>query len=163
MAKLQKIVPCLWFDGNAEEAVRFYVSVFKDARIKQVTHHGELTSKASGRPKGSVLAISFEIEGQPFLALDGGPEFSFTPAISLMVSCETQAEVDHLWDRLSADPEAEACGWLKDRFGVSWQIVPAMLDRMISDEDPARTERVMQVVLGMKKPDMKALADAYRG
>lgn len=160
---MEKITPCLWFDDNAEEAVDFYVSIFKNSRIKKVARYGEAGAKASGRPTGSVMTISFQLEGQDFLALNGGPVFIFTPAISLMVNCKTQKEIDELWKKLSADPDAEQCGWLRDKFGVSWQIVPAIIGKMVADEDTKRADRVMQAVLQMKKLDIQTLEKAYQG
>jgi len=156
----QKISPCLWFDGRAEEAAKFYVSVFKDSRILGVARYGLSGAKASGRPQGSVMAVSFRIEGQPFLALNGGAQFTFSPAISLIVNCTTQQEIDELWDKLSAEPESEACGWLKDKFGVSWQIVPAALWRMMHDRDARKAEQVMAALMRMKKIDLAALRAA---
>jgi predicted 3-demethylubiquinone-9 3-methyltransferase (glyoxalase superfamily) len=160
---MEKITPCLWFDENAEEAVEFYVSIFKNSRIKKVARYGEAGAKASGRPTGSVMTISFQLEGQDFLALNGGPVFTFTPAISLMVNCKTQKEIDELWKKLSADPDAEQCGWLRDKFGVSWQIVPAIIGKMVADENAKRADRVMQAVLQMKKLDIQTLEKAYQG
>ena len=160
---MEKITPCLWFDDNAEEAVEFYVFIFKNSRIKKVARYGEAGAKASGRPTGSVMTISFQLEGQDFLALNGGPVFIFTPAISLMVNCKTQKEIDELWKKLSADPDAEQCGWLRDKFGVSWQIVPAIIGKMVADEDTKRADRVMQAVLQMKKLDIQTLEKAYQG
>jgi predicted 3-demethylubiquinone-9 3-methyltransferase (glyoxalase superfamily) len=160
---MQKITPCLWFDDNAEEAVKFYTSIFKNSRVKQVSRYGEAGAKVSGRPKGSVMTIAFELEGQDFLALNGGPVFTFSPAISLMVNCKTQKEIDELWEQLSADADAEQCGWLKDKFGVSWQIVPAIMTKMDADKDAKKADRVMQAVLRMKKLDIKTLEKAYQG
>lgn len=160
---MEKITPCLWFDDNAEEAVEFYVSIFKNSRIKKVARYGDAGAKASGRPTGSVMTISFQLEGRDFLALNGGPVFTFTPAISLMVNCKTQKEIDELWKKLSADPDAEQCGWLRDKFGVSWQIVPAIIGKMVADEDTKRADRVMQAVLQMKKLDIQTLEKAYQG
>jgi predicted 3-demethylubiquinone-9 3-methyltransferase (glyoxalase superfamily) len=156
----RKFTPCLWFDDRAEEAARFYVSVFKDSKILSVARYGKSAAEASGKPRGSVMTVSFELEGQRFLALNGGPQFAFSPAISLMVNCRTQREIDELWGKLSADPEAEACGWLKDKFGVSWQIVPAALDELTLDKDPRRAERAMAALVKMKKLDLAALQAA---
>ena len=158
MPAKQKITPCLWFDWNAEEAVKFYTSVFKNSKILVVTHYGE----AGPAPKGTVLTITFQIEGQEFIALNGGPEYKFTEAISLMVNCETQKEVDDLWSKLSADGQEVQCGWLKDRFGLSWQIVPSVLLEMIQDSDPARSKRVMEAMFQMKKLDIAQLQRAYQ-
>jgi predicted 3-demethylubiquinone-9 3-methyltransferase (glyoxalase superfamily) len=156
---MQKITPFLWFNNQAEEAMHFYTSIFKNSKIGHITHYGE----AGPGPKGSVLTASFELEGQQFTALNGGPEFTFTPAISFLVNCETQEEVDELWEKLSAGGEEVECGWLKDKYGVSWQIVPTILGEMLNDTDPQRLQRVMQAMLQMKKIDMKALQQAYEG
>lgn len=163
--KLQKISPCLWFDHQAEEAARFYTSIFPNSRIVRITHYGEAGHEIHGMPAGSVLTVVFELEGQPFTALNGGPIFRFNEAISLQVFCEDQAEVDYYWVKLSTDgdPAAQQCGWLKDRFGLSWQVVPAELDEMISDGDYARSERVMTALLQMKKLDIAQLKKAYAG
>ena len=158
---MQKITPCLWFDNQAEEAVNFYISVFKNSKIVSIAHYGEAGAKASGRKKGSVMTMTFQLEGQDFMALNGGPVFIFSPAISLMVNCTSQEELDMLWEKLSAVPEAEQCGWLQDKYGVSWQIVPAVLGEMMQDKDPERTERVMKALLQMKKLDIKGLEQAY--
>lgn len=158
---MQKITPCLWFDDNAEEVVEFYASIFKNSRVKTVARYGEAGANASGRPKGSVMTVLFELEGQEFLALNGGPHFTFSPAISLIVNCKTQKEVDAIWRKLSADEKAEQCGWLKDKYGVSWQIVPTVLGKMLQDKDPKKSERVMKALLQMQKIDIKALKQAY--
>jgi predicted 3-demethylubiquinone-9 3-methyltransferase (glyoxalase superfamily) len=158
---MQKITPFLWFDDNAEEAAKFYTSIFRNSRIVNVARYGEAGSKSSGRPKGSVMTVAFELEGQPFVALNGGPAFSFTPAISLFVNCETQKEIDELWEKLTDGGEEVECGWLKDKYGMSWQIVPSGIVEMISDRDPARSDRVMQAVVKMKKLDMAELKKAY--
>ncbi len=158
---MQKITPFLWFDDNAEEAANFYVSIFKNSRIVNVTRYGEVSSAASGRPKGSVMTVSFELEGQEFVAMNGGPVFFFSPAISLVVNCASQAEIDALWGKLSRDGEVLECGWLTDRYGVTWQIVPAALGEMVSDPDPAKQDRVMQALVRMKKLDLEALRKAY--
>ncbi|HZW35954.1 MAG: VOC family protein [Deltaproteobacteria bacterium] len=159
---MQKITPFLWFDDNAEEAAKFYTSIFRNSKIVSVSRYGEAASKASGRPKGSVMTVAFELEGQPFVAMNGGPAaFSFTPAISLFVNCDTQKEIDGLWEKLTDGGEAVECGWLKDKYGVSWQIVPSGIVEMISDRDPARSDRVMQAVVKMKKLDMEVLKKAY--
>lgn len=158
---MQKITPFLWFDDNAEEAAKFYTSIFRNSRIVSVSRYGEAAAKASGRPKGSVMTVAFELEGQPFVALNGGPVFSFTPAISLAVGCDTQKEIDELWEKLTDGGEEVECGWLKDKYGVSWQIVPAAIGEMISDRDPARSDRVMRAVVQMKKIDLESLKKAY--
>lgn len=159
--RMQKITPCLWFDDNAQEAVHFYTSIFPDSRVVTVTRYGPAAAEAAGRPQGSVMTIIFQLAGQEFMALNGGPVFTFTPAISLLVCCETQEEVDELWDSLSAGGEVVECGWLKDKFGVSWQIVPTILGRMLQDKDPQRRERVMGAMLQMKKIDTERLEQAY--
>ena len=158
---MQKITPFLWFDDNAEEAAKFYVSIFKNSKITGVSRYGESAAKASGRPKGSVMTVAFELEGQPFVALNGGPVFTFSPAISLFVNCETQKEIDELWEKLTDGGEEVECGWLKDKYGVSWQIVPSGIVEMISDPDAARSDRVMQAVVKMKKLDIAVLKKAY--
>ena len=164
MAKVtQRIGVCLWFDDDAEEAVKFYTSIFKNARTGDVLRYDEESAKASGRPVGSVLTVEFELDGQQFLALNGGPEFKFTEAMSLIVNCDTQEEVDHYWSRLSAGGEEVQCGWLKDRFGVAWQITPVVLTEMLKDKDPARAKRVMAAMLKMKKIDIARLKKAYAG
>jgi predicted 3-demethylubiquinone-9 3-methyltransferase (glyoxalase superfamily) len=156
---MQKITPFLWFDGKAEEAATLYVSIFQNSKIVRVTRYGD----AGPGPKGSVMAVTFQLEGQDFYALNGGPQFSFTPAISFFVSCETQGEVDALWEQLSAGGRTDQCGWLQDRFGVSWQIVPKALGRMLEDKDVAKATRVMQAMLQMTKLDVGALERAYDG
>lgn len=157
-----KITPCLWFDDKAEEAVNFYVSVFKNSKIGRVARYGEAGAKVSGRPKGSVMTATFEIDGQEFMALNGGPHFKFSEAISFIVNCKTQKEIDELWEKLSAGREKGVCGWLKDRYGLSWQIVPTVLGKMTQDKDSERTNRVMQAVLQMSKLDIKRLEQAFR-
>lgn len=154
---MRDITPCLWFDRQAEEAARFYVSIFKNSRIGRISRYGE----GGPMPKGTVLTVSFRLDGQEFLALNGGPVFKFTEAISLIVNCRTQKELDRMWDKLSEGGQEVECGWLKDKYGLSWQIVPTVLGRMIADPDPARSNRVMQAVLRMKKLDLKALKEAF--
>lgn len=154
---MQKIYPCLWFDNNAEEAVNLYTSVFKNSHIESVSRYG----KDEPGPEGSVMTMQFELEGQKFMALNGGPYFSFTEAISLFVNVETQEELDTIWNALSAHPEAEQCGWLKDKFGLSWQIVPTILGELMQDKDPARVSRVTQAMLKMKKLDIAGLQSAF--
>ena len=157
----QKITPFLWFDNRAEEAANFYVSVFEDSRITRTTRYeGAAVAEVSGMPTGSVMTVAFELAGQPFTALNGGPEFTFSPAISFVVNCETQEELDRYWDALSASPQDEQCGWLKDRFGVSWQIVPTTLGELISGPDTAASERAMKAMLQMKRIDIAALRAA---
>lgn len=158
---MQKITPCLWFDNQAEEAVNFYVSVFKNSRVLGIARYGPAGAEASGMPVGSVMVITFQLEGQEFLALNGGPEFTFSPAISLMVNCETQAEVDALWEKLTAGGAEVQCGWLTDKYGVSWQITPVVLMEMQLAPDPVKTERVMKAMLQMKKLDIAGLRKAY--
>ena len=160
---MQKITPFLWFDNNAEEAAKFYISIFKNSKITEIAHYRESAAKASSRPKGTVMVVTFELEGQLFMALNGGPVFKFSPAISLLVNCETQEEVDDLWEKLSEGGEQEQCGWLKDKFGVSWQIVPNALDEMLLDKDARKSERVMEALLQMKKIDIERLKVAYEG
>jgi predicted 3-demethylubiquinone-9 3-methyltransferase (glyoxalase superfamily) len=161
----QKITPCLWFDDQAEEAVAFYSGIFKNSKVVTVSRYGEAGKEIHGRPAGSVMTIAFELDGQTFTALNGGPVFKFNEAISLQVNCETQAEVDHFWTRLSegGDPSAQQCGWLKDRYGVSWQIVPRVLVELIMDPDAAKSQRVMTAMLRMKKIDIAALRRAHAG
>jgi predicted 3-demethylubiquinone-9 3-methyltransferase (glyoxalase superfamily) len=157
---MQKITPFLWFDNQAEEAANFYVSVFKDSCVDAVIHHGD----AGPGPKGTVLLVTFRLEGQPFYALNGGPLYHFTEAFSLYVSCETQQEVDTLWDKLTADGGAPIqCGWLKDKYGLCWQIIPKVFQEMMQDKDPAKTQRVMTAMMQMVKFDIAALQKAYDG
>jgi predicted 3-demethylubiquinone-9 3-methyltransferase (glyoxalase superfamily) len=160
---VQRITPFLWFDEQAEEAVKHYVSIFPNSRIGDITRYTEESSAAAGRPKGSVMTVAFELDGQVFTALNGGPHFTFTEAISLVVNCQTQEEVDHFWDKLSAGGQQVQCGWLKDRFGVSWQVVPTVLLEMLADEDPARARRVMAAMLEMTKIRIDGLRRAYEG
>ena len=158
---MQKITPFLWFDNQAEEAVNCYTSLFKNSKIVNVARYDEAGAKASGRPKGSVMTVTFQIDGQEFIALNGGPVFKFTEAISFFVNCETQEEVDELWNKLTEGGEEGQCGWLKDRFGLSWQIVPTALGEMLADPDPAKAQRVMKAMLQMKKIDIAKLKQAY--
>ena len=153
---MQKITPFLWFDGNAEEAMNFYTSIFRNAKVGSISRYGE----AGPGPAGSVLTASFELEGLQFTALNGGPHFKFNEAISFHVACESQAEVDYFWDRLGAGGQIQQCGWLKDKFGVSWQIVPTALPRLLGNPDRAKANRVMQTMLQMKKLDIAALERA---
>ena len=160
MASKQKITTYLWFDNNAEEAMNFYISIFKNSKILNIARYGD----AGPGPKGTVMCGTFQLEGQQFMALNGGPHFKFTEAISLLVSCETQEEVDDLWQKLTADGGAESqCGWLKDKFGLSWQIIPTALFEMLSDKDAAKSKRVMEAMLQMRKIDLNALKRAYDG
>jgi predicted 3-demethylubiquinone-9 3-methyltransferase (glyoxalase superfamily) len=161
---MQKISPCLWFDNNAEEAVQFYVSIFKNSKIGNVTHYGKEGYDIHKKKEGTVMTIDFEIEGQKFLALNGGPIFRFSEAISFQIYCETQDEVDYYWDKLTegGDKNAQVCGWLKDKFGVSWQVVPNVLVKMLQDKDSKKTENVMRVMLQMQKLDVNVLTKAYQ-
>jgi predicted 3-demethylubiquinone-9 3-methyltransferase (glyoxalase superfamily) len=159
----KKFTPHLWFEDNAEEAAKFYTSIFKNSRVIDITHYGESAAEVSGRPKGTVMTVTFELEGQQFIALNGGPIFKFSPAISFLVSCETQQEIDDLWEKLSEGGEQEQCGWLKDKFGVSWQIVPSILGKMIHHKDVNKSERVIKAFLQMKKLDIQNLQKAYAG
>jgi len=165
MPCVQRITPCLWFDTQAEEAVRFYTSIFRNSRIVSISRYGAAGHEVHGMPAGTVLTVAFELEGQAFTALNGGPVFKFNEAISLQVGCETQEEVDYYWERLSAggDERAQQCGWLKDRYGLSWQVVPSVLIAMIQDPDPARAGRAMTAMLQMKKLDIDKLKRAVAG
>ena len=158
---MQKITPFLWYNNKAEEAVSFYASIFKKVKVKNMVRYDQAGAKASGRPEGSVMTIAFELYGQDFVAINGGPIFKFTEAISFVVNCETQEEVDELWDKLSAGGEQGQCGWLKDKYGLSWQIVPVALGELMSDPDQAKAQRVMKAMLAMKKIDIAALKEAY--
>ena len=163
MATMQKITPFLWFDEQAEEAAKFYVSVFKDSKLGAVTRYDEEGAKAAGRPAGSVMTVQFQLSGQDFVALNGGPVFKFTEAVSFVVNCETQAEVDHFWEQLSAGGQEIECGWLKDRFGLAWQITPVILLQMIQDKDREKARRVFAAMMKMKKIDIAELKKAYEG
>ena len=160
---MQKVVSCLWFDDQAEEAAKFYVSIFKNSRLGHITRYGEAGAQVSGRPKGSVMTVTFEIEGQEFMALNGGPLFKFTEAVSFMVKCHTQAEIDDMWAKLSEGGEEGPCGWLKDKYGLSWQIVLPAWDEMLRGKDAAKSERVMAAILQMTKPDIQRVRQAYEG
>ena len=165
MPHVQKITPCLWFDDQAEDAAKFYTSIFPNSRIVGLTRYPEAGQDIHGKPAGTVMTVAFELDGQAFTALNGGPMFRFNEAISFQVSCETKAEVDHYWARLSegGDRSAQQCGWLKDRFGASWQVVPTILPEMLADPDSGRSQRVMIAMLQMKKLDVDELERAYRG
>lgn len=160
---MQKISPCLWFDDQGEEAAKFYTSIFKDSKIVDVTRYGKEGYEIHGREEGTVMTVEFEIEGQKFLALNGGPIFKFNEAISFQVYCETQEEVDYYWEKLSegGDEKAQQCGWLKDKYGVSWQIVPTILIKMLKDKDSEKSQRVMKAMLQMHKLDISTLKKAY--
>ena len=160
---MQKITPFLWFNDNAEEAVKFYTSIFKKSKIGKIARYDEAGEKAAGRPAGSVMTIEFEIEGQDFIALNGGPHFKFNEAVSFVVSCKTQAEVDYYWNKLSAGGKEVQCGWLTEKFGLSWQIVPTILGELMSDKDPVKSQRVMEAMLKMVKLDIEGLKQAYAG
>lgn len=165
MIKVQKITPFLWFDKEAEDAAKYYVAVFKNGKIKYIQRYPKAAENASGKPAGSVMTVEFEIEGMTFVALNGGQieGFTFSPATSFVINCETQEEIDHLWKKLSAYPEAEQCGWCKDKFGLTWQIVPADLNKLLSDSDSAKVERVTKAFMQMKKFDIAELKKAYEG
>lgn len=156
---MQKITPFLWFDGKADEAANFYASIFKNSKIKSVARYGE----AGPGPKGSVMTVTFQLEGEDFIALNGGPQFTFSPAISFLVSCQTQGEVDELWEKLSAGGSDMQCGWLKYKYGVSWQIIPTALFELMQDKDPVKSQRVFKAMLQMTKIDVEGLKRAYRG
>jgi predicted 3-demethylubiquinone-9 3-methyltransferase (glyoxalase superfamily) len=161
---MQKITPFLWFDHQAEEAVKFYTSVFKNSKVGRILRYDEASARGAGRPVGSVLTIEFEIAGQKFTALNGGPEFKFNESISFVVNCETQNEVNYFWEKLMADGGQESqCGWLKDKFGVSWQITPTVLIDMLHDKDAKKAERVMKAMMQMQKIDIETLKEAYAG
>ena len=159
MEKVQKINPFLWFNNQAEEAAKFYVSIFKNSGVKKIVHYG----KAGPGPEGSVMTVAFELEGQEFTALNGGPVYKFTEAISFVVNCNSQEEVDYYWDKLTEDGEEGVCGWLKDKYGLSWQIVPTVMVEMMNDPDPEKAKRVTEAMLQMVKIDIKTLKEAYDG
>lgn len=165
MSAKPRISPFLWFEHQAEEAANFYVSIFPNSRITQLSRYGEAGREHHRREPGSVMVVAFELDGQPVAALNGGPLFRFSEAISLVISCETQEEVDHYWDRLSegGDPKAQACGWLKDRYGLSWQVVPTIFSRLFGGQPNEGSERAMATMMQMKKPDIAALQAAYEG
>jgi len=160
----QKITPNLWFDGQAEEAAEYYISVFgEDSKINLVTRFSDEGQEIHGQEAGSVMTVEFTLRGQKFVGLNGGPIFKFSEAISFIIDCETQNEIDYFWDKLSDDPNAEQCGWVKDQFGVSWQIVPTILNKLIMDDDEEKVKRVIKTMLAMKKLDIQKLQDAYHG
>ena len=156
---MKRITPCLWFDGNAEEAANLYVSIFRNAKITEISRYGD----AGPLPKGTVLTVAFELDGQPFTALNGGPQYKFTEAVSFQIYCDTQEEVDHYWDNLIAGGKEQPCGWLKDKFGVSWQVVPNRLIELIQSPDAAKSKRVMEAMFKMKKIDIATIEAAARG
>ena len=163
MVTTQRITPCLWFDHQAEEAARFYTGIFPNSRITTITRYGTAGFEAHGRPAGSVMVVAFELDGQSFTALNGGPLFTFNEAVSLQVNCTTQEEIDDYWKKLSAGGEEGPCGWLKDRFGLSWQVTPAFMDELFADENSPGAARAMESMLQMKKLDIAALRRAYEG
>ena len=165
MATLKRITPCLWFDDQAEEAARFYTGIFRNSRITAITRYPEAGQDVHGKPAGSVMVVAFELEGTGFTALNGGPAFTFNEAVSLQVNCESQDEIDYYWEKLSAggDPKAHVCGWLKDRYGLSWQVVPTAMDEMMADHQSPGAQRAMAAMLGMKKIDLAELQRAYGG
>lgn len=165
MLHTQKLTPCLWFDGQAEEAAKFYCAIFDHAKITAITHYGKAGQEIHGHAEGSVLTVSFELDGQTFTGLNGGPDFKFNEAISFQVNCQTQEEIDHFWGRLSdgGPVEAQQCGWLKDKFGVSWQIVPVAMMEMLKDPDTSKSQRAMAAMMQMKKLDIAALQRAFNG
>jgi predicted 3-demethylubiquinone-9 3-methyltransferase (glyoxalase superfamily) len=165
MPKIRNISPCLWFDGQAEDAARFYTTIFPNSRIVNVAHYGEAGREIHGRTPGSVMTVEFELDGQRFTALNGGPHFKFSEAVSFQINCETQANVDYFWQKLSAggDPNAQQCGWLKDKFGLSWQVVPTILPALMLDPDHEKSERAMTAMMQMKKLDIAALERAAAG
>src|SRR5438128_2638881 len=157
---MQKITPFMWFDDKAEEAVNFYTSIFRDSKIKNVSRYGDDGAEVSGRPQGSVMTVAFELNGQDFIALNGGPVFQFTEAISFLVNCETQAEVDELWEKLSDGGRIMQCGWLTDKYGVTWQIIPTALGELLQNKDSEKSQRAMRAMLQMKKIDIEQLRQA---
>ena len=162
---MQKITPCLWFDDQAEEAARYYVGIFKDSRITEISHYTEAGRETHGQPPGRVLTVGFELNGQPFTAMNGGPLFKFNEAVSLQVPCDSQDEIDYYWDKLcnGGDPAAQQCGWLKDKYGVSWQVFPREIMQMLLDPDRQKADRAMLAMMKMKKMDLAALRKAFQG
>src|SRR5689334_13761429 len=165
MAHIQRIAPCLWFDNQAEEAAQFYVGIFKNSKITNISRYSKAGQEIHGRPPGSVMVVEFSLEGQTFTALNGGPLFRFNEAISLQVYCESQAEIDYYWEKLSqgGDPKAQQCGWVKDKYGLSWQVVPDSMAQFFEDHTSPKTERAMMAMLQMKKIDLEKLKRAYEG
>jgi predicted 3-demethylubiquinone-9 3-methyltransferase (glyoxalase superfamily) len=160
---MQKITPFLWFDNQAEEAARFYASIFDNSKIGTITRYGREGAAVSGQPAGSVMTVAFQLAGQEFVALNGGPQFKFTDAVSFVVNCQTQEEIDSYWEKLSAGGQEVQCGWLKDKYGLSWQVVPTVLGQLLGDKDPQKSQRVMQALLQMKKIDIVGLKRAHDG
>jgi predicted 3-demethylubiquinone-9 3-methyltransferase (glyoxalase superfamily) len=165
MAKIQKIAPCLWFDDQAEEAAKFYTGIFRKSKIVAISRYSKAGYEIHRRPEGSVMVVEFQLEGQRFTALNGGPIFKFNEAVSLQVYCENQKEIDYYWERLTegGDPKAQQCGWLKDRYGLSWQVVPTGMDKMLKDHTSPKSQRAMEAVMQMKKFDLGKLKRAYAG
>jgi predicted 3-demethylubiquinone-9 3-methyltransferase (glyoxalase superfamily) len=165
MQRIHRITPCLWFDDQAEEAAKFYTAIFKNSEIMSTSRYGEAGQEIHGKPPGTVLAVAFELDGQKFTALNAGPAFKFTEAVSFQIDCATQEEVDYYWEKLSAggDASAQQCGWLKDKYGLSWQVVPTILPRMLADADARKSQRVMMAMLQMKKISINELERAYAG
>ena len=165
MAAPRPIVPCLWFDSQAEEAAKYYTGIFRNSKITAITRYGEAGKEIHGRPAGSVMTVEFELNGQPFTALNGGPVFTFNEAVSFQIMCADQEEVDYYWNRLTqgGDPSAQQCGWLKDKFGVSWQVVPTGMVEMMNHPDRSKADRAMEAMLRMKKLDIAALEEAFAG
>lgn len=157
---MQKITPFLWYEDQAEEAANYYVSIFKNSKVLSVSRYSEAGAQAAGRPKGSAMTVEFELDGQNFVGLNGGPHFKFTEAVSFVVNCETQEEIDHFWEKLSAGGAEVQCGWLKDKYGLSWQVVPTILAELLGDKDPEKAQRVMKAMLQMKKLDIETLKQA---
>ena len=162
---MNTITPCLWFDGEAEVAARFYTGIFSNSKITGISHYGEAGREVHGQPAGKVLTVAFELDGRPFTAMNGGPQFKFNEAVSLQVPCSSQEEIDYYWDKLTAggDAQAQQCGWLKDRYGLSWQVFPAAVMDMLQDQDRRKADRVLQAIMEMRKMDLKALERAYAG
>lgn len=165
MITTQRIAPCLWFDDQGEDAAKFYTGIFKNSKIKSITRYGTAGFETHHRPPGSVMMVAFELDGQTFTALNGGPHFKFNEAVSLQILCATQEEIDYYWNKLTpgGDPSAQVCGWLKDKFGLSWQVVPDFMDELFADENSAAAQRTMEAMLKMKKLDLAALRRAHDG
>ena len=165
MSSTSRVTPCLWFDSQAEDAADYYTRIFKNSRITNIGRYGEAGKEQHGRPAGSVMIVVFELDGQAFTALNGGPHFKFNEAVSLQISCKDQKEVDYYWDKLTAggDPKAQQCGWLKDKFGLSWQVVPDIVPKLLGDPTSAKSQRAFAAMMQMKKPDIGAMQRAYDG